>query len=96
MERITMKQLENKVARLNRVCGTPEAPWTRTENGEMRANIGNYHLDGAYGGYQLAQMCSETGGITNPFRSGFVSKRELAGLIDAFVVGVESRQSTKA
>lgn len=48
-ERITEKQLQCVVDRINAMTGNPMTPWTRTEKG-AKGNIGNYHLDFAYGG----------------------------------------------
>lgn len=45
MERITEKQLDGAVKRLNGLCGINE-PNGRT--------VGEYVLDGAYGGWKLA------------------------------------------
>ena len=56
MYRITRGMLDKKVEHLNKITGNPSAPWTRLENGKLRANIGNYHLSGAYGGWSLHQM----------------------------------------
>jgi hypothetical protein len=85
MQRITEAHLQAKIDRLNRITGSPAEPWTAG-----KANIGNYHLSHAYGGVCLHRMYNDGGGCTTPLIGGYVSKRELAGLLDAFINGIES------
>lgn len=89
-DRITNKQLESLVAYINKLTNSPAEPWTRDENG-FRANIGNYHLDGAYGGVNLARMCTDGGGISQPLGGGFRPKRELYDMLTAYIRGLEER-----
>lgn len=89
MPRVKMKDLEAAVRRLNRLTESPEVPWTH-ETGKLTANIGNYHLSGAYGGWTLHRLDTAGGGVTEPLRCGYVSKRELLTLIHAFINGIES------
>lgn len=90
-DRITMKNLEYQVERINKAMNSPAASYTRDKAGKLKANIGNYHLDGAYGGWKLARMTSEGGGITC-ITSGFVPKRELYNQLQAFLSGIEAAQ----
>jgi hypothetical protein len=87
--RITNKILENRIDYLNELTNNPKTPRTQT-NGKLVSNVGNYHLDGAYGGYELAQMHNSGGGVDNPLRSGHIPKKELYNLINAFISGIES------
>ena len=89
MTRMTMKYLEARVEYLNKLTDNPLTPWSQNKAGKFRANIGNYHLDGAYGGWQLVQHMNEGGGVTVPLSTGHVSKRELAEKLDAFISGLE-------
>lgn len=90
MQRITEKQLEAIVNRINEVTNSPKTAWTR--NGEkFTANIGNYHLRYDYGGVELDRMLSEGGGVTCPLGSGHVTKRELANKMWAFLAGIETK-----
>jgi len=52
MQRITEKQLQAVVDRINRETNSPMASYTRTEAGRSVANVGNYHLYFAYGAVQ--------------------------------------------
>lgn len=72
------------------MTGNPSAPYTKGPNGDYKANIGNYHLDSAYGGYKLVQMQSEGGGITDTLHTGFVPKRTLYNAIHIFLRGIEA------
>ena len=90
MERITQKQLQYLVDRINELTGNPMTPWTKTETG-TKANIGNYHLSGAYGGYSLERMYTDGGGVTTPLNTGHIQKRELYGHLRAFIAGLESK-----
>ena len=55
MERITRKQLENAVLWLNKLTDSPEECY-RKEGDKWVANVGNYHISGAYGGFALHRM----------------------------------------
>jgi len=88
MNRITENMLKNRCNHLNAITGNPQAPWNNL-SGQMKGNVGNYHIDGAYGGVQLVQVMNEEGGI-HTFFGGHVSKRELYGNINAFINGVNS------
>jgi hypothetical protein len=90
-ERITEKQLHAIVDRINRVTGSPMEPYTAG-----KTNVGNYHLDFAYGGVELQRMVNDVGGVTCPIRSGHVSKRELANLMWAFLEGLETKHEVAA
>jgi hypothetical protein len=90
MNRITNKQLEAVCERINRATGSPLTPWTRGDDGRLHANIGNYHISGAYGGVQLHRMYNDGGGVEDVFRTGYGTKRELFNQMQAFLVGVEA------
>jgi len=87
--RITVKDLENGIDRLNRIAGTPATPYTKTAKGKFKANAGNYHLSGAYGGYQVMQMV-KSGGCSCPIGAGHVPKRECYETLHAYINGFEA------
>jgi hypothetical protein len=87
MNRVTEKQLQAVVDRLNRITASPAAPYI-----DGKAQIGNYHLSHAYGGVCLHRMYNEGGGVTSPLSTGHITKRELLGLLHAFINGIESQQ----
>lgn len=87
MNRITTKDLQAVVDRINRVTNSPMESWTRGADGKLRANIGNYHLDSAYSGYGLCRMMNEGGGVTSVL-PGFVPKREIYEKMHAFLRGI--------
>ena len=88
---ITIKNLESVVLRINKLTGSPESSYTKNANGKFTANIGNYHLDGAYGGYALHRMQSIGGGVQDIFHGHF-TKRELSEKMFAFIAGIEATQ----
>ncbi len=91
--RITNKDLEAVVARINRTMGTPQAPYIRNEaTGRHEPQANCYHLDYAYGGVSLHRMSDMPGctGVDNVFSIGHVSKRELYDRMQAFLRGVEA------
>ncbi len=90
MRRITKQDLENAIDRLNATAGTPTEPWAKDKAGKFRANIGNYHLDGAYGGWKFTQHVNEGGGCNNPTAMGFETKRDCLAMINAFTAGLTS------
>jgi hypothetical protein len=87
MNRITEKDLQATVDQINHVTHSPAAPWVH-EAGRSVANIGNYHLDGAYGGVSLHRMENEHGGVSDVFRCGHISKRDLYERMHAFLAGL--------
>lgn len=88
MDRITDKQLQAIVDRINRMLGMPAAPYVKVGDKHV-AQIGNFHLDHAYGGVSLARMVNDGGGISNVLGVGHVTKRDLADRMYAFIRGLE-------
>jgi hypothetical protein len=86
---ITVKNLQAVVNRINMVTGSPVEQYS-TVNGKLLANIGNYHLSGAYGGYALHRMVNVGGGIIDISNSGHVSKRALYDLLHMYLAGYEA------
>ncbi|GAF98427.1 unnamed protein product, partial [marine sediment metagenome] len=75
--RITLKMLEIKVKYLNEITDNPVGTYTKDADGKFHANLGNYHLSGAYGGWSLHQMQTDGGGVRDIFYAGHMPKREL-------------------
>lgn len=88
MNRVTEKHLQAIVDRLNRITGSPMEPYI-----DGKVQVGNYHLSHAYGGVCLHHMHNESGGVSSPLSTGHISKRELAGLLHAFIAGIESKKT---
>ena len=87
MNRITEKQLQAVVDHLNRLTGSPVAPYIGRE-----AQVGCYHLSHAYNGVCLHRIYNEGGGVTSPLSTGHITKRELLGLLHAYINGIETAQ----
>jgi len=92
MNRITNKDLAAVVGRINRTMGAPAEPYRRVD-GRTVANIGNYHISGAYGGVSLHRMVNEGGGVQDVFCSGHGTKRELYEKMHAFLAGIEAEMT---
>ena len=91
--RTTTKHLESLIKQLNELPHKPIEPnylLTTNEGKKLYWNIGNYHLVSAYGGYDLAQVVNDGGGITKPLYGGMVSKRELYNKLTAYINGVRT------
>lgn len=89
--RTTTKHLESLIKQLNELLQKPIEPnylLTTNEGKKLYWHIGNYHLVSAYGGYDLAQVVNEGGGITKPLYGGMVSKRELYYKLTSYINGV--------
>jgi hypothetical protein len=95
MNRITEKQLQIVVDRINTVTNSPLASWEQVteSSGRVRnvAQIGNYHLDWAYGGVMLCQMMNAGGGIVTVTGRG--TKRECYDQMQAFLRGIETTKA---
>ena len=94
MDRITMRDLEATVRRINTICGTPQQPYelvlaTDDKPSRYEPQARCYHLSGAYGGYSLQQMC-DTGSGVRSIIEGYRPKRELYELMHAYIRGMES------
>lgn len=81
--RINESDLKAVIDRLNRMTDSPMEPYS----GPGKANIGNYHLSCAYGGYALHRMTSTGGGIRDIF-GGHSPKKELYYNIHAYISGM--------
>lgn len=89
MDRITDKHLAGLVARLNRLAGTPLEYCTKQPDGSIIINVGHFHIDRAYSGYQLVQTTTAGGGVRTVVGSGFVPKRQVYELTYAYLRGLE-------
>lgn len=87
MNRITDKDLDGLLARLNRLAGTPLEYCTKQADGTITINVGHFHIDRAYGGCKLVQTCSAGGGIRTVIHSGYVPKRAVYDLTYAYLIG---------
>jgi hypothetical protein len=85
--RITIKHLEAKARTLNSMTNSPVESY-RTVDGKLTANVGNYHISRAYGGYCLHRMATEGGGAHDVFSCGHIPARELAALMSAYTAGL--------
>jgi hypothetical protein len=92
MERITKNMLDMRVEYLNKITNSPAKPYQRDARGKLVANPGNFHLDGAYGGYSLCRMSTTGGGCSDVFSTGHMPKRELFEKLCAFIQGIEFHQ----
>lgn len=88
--RVTIKQLEHKIDMLNEITGSPDKPyrWEDESCLLVLANVGHYHLCGAYGGYKVERMESENGSTSDILNTGFTTKRELLNAISHFIWGI--------
>ena len=88
---VTLKMLQSKIDYINEATNSPMKTY-RWEDGKVKANIGNYHLSQAYGGFSLMRIASEGGGITMPTNSAHITKRELSHQLDGFIAALLEMQ----
>ena len=81
MNKITNKDLENKLDRINNIAGHKDAPYS---------TIGAYCLDYAYGGVSLEKWVNDAGGVEDVFGCGHITKRELYNRINAYLLGLRA------
>lgn len=84
MERITEKNLDGLCDVINRVTGSPVAPYI-----DGICQVGNYHIGSAYGGFCLHRMSNTSGGVSEPLYCGYTTKRDLWNRMHAFLKGLE-------
>ena len=90
MKRITESQLNAVVDRLNTLTGNPLKRYEKDASGKLVPQAGNYHIDCAYGGVELAQMCQHGSGTIDVFGLCHMPKRELLKKIHAYIDRVYS------
>ena len=91
MERITIKHLRTLAARLNTITGSPME--YASPGVPFRSNIGNYHINQAYGGYCLHRVANTGGGVTCPLSGGHIPARDLYDRMLAYIRGMEDARS---
>lgn len=91
-QRITEKDLQGMINRLNRVTNSPMTYSDKQPDGRFKSNVGHYHLDWAYGGVKLMRTVNESGGVTCPVSMGYETKKDAYYMIHAFISGIESAQ----
>jgi hypothetical protein len=89
---LSISAIQANLDYLNRITESHATPYTRGADGKLTANVGNFHLYRAYGGYSIRRMANESGGITNPCGHGAVSKREVFDRLTNFIAGIEFQQ----
>ena len=95
MKRITNKQLEILIEHINKQTNSPLETWGKDSNGNLKSNIGNYNLSGAYGGVKLERIVNESGAAEDVFSIGFTTKRDLYNHMHAFIRGLEQGGSNE-
>ena len=90
--RITNKDLENKLKKVNSFLKFEEEPWSTYEfdNKEYKvfANIGTYYIGQAYGGYRIEQITNKGGGCRNISKRG--TKKECYNFLEGMLEGILS------
>lgn len=90
-DRITSKKLDALCDRLNEMTGNPLSAYAKSEDGgRWEAQPGCYHIDGAYGGYALYQICNDAGGCSDTLSLGHVPARQLYDAIHSFMRGIRA------
>jgi hypothetical protein len=90
MTRITVAQLQAVIDRINRETDSPMQPYAPDADGRQRAQIGNFHLSRAYGGFALHRMVTDGGGVSSPLSTGHISARELLDRMHAYLAGIDA------
>lgn len=83
--RITDSMLQARVNRLNAITKSPTE--YRTDG---VISVGHYTLSGAYGGVSLHRIVNTSGGVSDVFSCGHVTKRDLFDRINAYLLGLET------
>ena len=84
--RITEKMIEQKVNVLNSITNSPETTYTKDDNGNLKANIGNFHLGIESGFYNINRVTNEGGGIIVEVSGQ--NKRELFNKLVSYINGL--------
>lgn len=87
MNRITKKQLQARIDTINSILNRPAAPYAQVD-GKLIANIGNFSLSQAYGGFGVHLMVNEHVGVSTPIWHGHIPARDAYERISAFIAGL--------
>lgn len=85
--RITIRDLNAVCSRINRLTKSPEQAYIKDVDNNYYAQIGNYHISRAYGGYSLHRMATAGGGVNDVLSIGHVPARELYNSMHNFIRG---------
>lgn len=85
-------RLDAMVLRLNQRLGLPIEPWFQNVTGGNRANIGNIHLDSAYGGLKLEQMMNDAGGVRTVGSDLRHTPKEMAMVLRAMLDALDLKE----
>ena len=96
MDKIKISDIERKLAYPNELTGNPVEPWKKNGEPGNRANVGNYHLSQAYGGFGINRMSNGAGGCHDPIFCGHRTKRECYNLLCSYVRGIENERANRA
>ena len=80
--RITQKDLEALVKRINKIHGFDNPEYSE---------VGSYDLSYAYGGVSLHKYESEHGAVSEVFRCGHTTKKDLYFRMNAYITGLEEK-----
>lgn len=86
MQRVTNELIDGMLERLNRALDRPIVPYHKGTDGVYRAQSGNFHIGKAYGGFQLQEMVSDSGGIRT--YGGYGTRREIVDRINGMLDGI--------
>lgn len=89
MNRITKKQLQSRIETINSILNRPVTPYTKQADGKLIANIGNFSLSQAYGGYGVHLMVNDGGGVSTPIWYGHIPARDAYERLSAFISGLQ-------
>lgn len=89
MNRITKKQLIARIETINSILNRPATPYTKQADGKLIANIGNFSLSQAYGGYGVHLMVNDGGGVSTPIWYGHIPARDAYERLSAFISGLQ-------
>ena len=93
MDRIRQSDLEYLAGLINQATNSPMETLTRDESGKLTANVGNYHISGAYGGVSLQRNVNLRGACTDVFNCGHVPKRDLYNRMRAYLAGLQDMEN---
>lgn len=81
----TIALLKNRIAYLNIKARYALEPYTLNAEGQLKANVGTYLLDCAYGGYKVSQVTNEQGGERDVLGCGYETKKVLLDRLEKYI-----------
>jgi len=87
-----MKKVDLAFNRLLNAYGKKRNKWTRGKDGRLKAKVGSWTLDSAYGGYKVAEISNTSGGERDLFDQRRRKPTEFVKWVNVVISGLKQKR----